>query len=265
MAARGEGREVVRRRQVAIRGQRAPVGERQQQRAATAQEQSIQAALAALTEDEGCGRVAPGTVPGTVAFVKQAFAAAAADREQHQRTKERLQRTEKRLGDILEERDAREKELREHLRATVPGRGACALSYATFRSDKVLQRDLSQWLFFDSMDAFDAYAALLDSYYPLEKINYIDASRARRTLGPLRRRLRRRGFAARAAQHEAPQHEAAGRFAAARDCSLCACRALQSSHAQPSAARQSWRAARLRCCRRSKLASILLLALSAAQ
>ena len=116
---------------------------------------------------------------GTHRVMQQALAAAQAERERHERTKERLERTEKRLSDVVTERHRIERELRDQLRPLGGTRFGCRLSYATFSNLKVLKRNLSQWLFFDSIEAFDAYAALLDSYAPMEKIPFPNDKRSR--------------------------------------------------------------------------------------
>ena len=147
-----------------------PPAQRAEQRAAAAQRDVIDTALERLGDLEE-----DGTLPvGTRDMMKRALDAAAEERVKHERTKDKLTRTEKRLTEIRAECEKTVCELRQHLGVRSPhDRAAGArLSYKAFCNDPYLQQRLGDYLYFDSIEAFDAYAALLDSYFPMEQIGW---------------------------------------------------------------------------------------------
>ena len=91
---------------------RVPPQERREQRAAAETADVVRGALAWLEHGEAHGDVPEGTVD----VVRQALAAGQAESERHQRTKEQLERTEKRLSEVVAERHRIERELRAQLR-----------------------------------------------------------------------------------------------------------------------------------------------------
>lgn len=102
-------------------------------------------------------------------MVKRAIDAAAEERAKHERTNEKLSRTEQRLTEIREGREKTVRELREHVGSRGPsGRAAegARLSYSAFCKDPYLKQRLSDFLFFDTIEFFDAYVALLEGNMP---------------------------------------------------------------------------------------------------
>ena len=159
--------------------ERVPPAQRAEQREAAGLDARLASALASIGDLEQDGQL----VEGTRDVLRRALEAAAEERAKHDRTKERLGRTEKRLTEIREEREKTVRELREHLGARSPtdrGADGARLSYRAFCTDKYLQERLGDFIFFDSMAAFDAYAALLDAYFPLDDITFSSGKQARR-------------------------------------------------------------------------------------
>jgi len=103
---------------------------------------------------------------GTTEVVRMAFAAGSAARAARERTKATLGRTERYVSQVLAERTALDKKLRAALKAPAASvRGAAALGYMRFRDDPWLKQNLSSFVYFDSIQALDAFIAHLNNWF----------------------------------------------------------------------------------------------------